>query len=541
MTRDDHFAEDEPEQKRVDVIPIAAASGGDGRAWAISLSLHTLLALLFWAVVWVSQAVPDPELPPIRINPPDATEVNRPKPPAITTTDTVLVPETTTDPSPVPVTQPNDEPVQTDNQVDSRETQGDPLQVSTVEVSSNTTPFLALGVSGGGSGLFSDRGRGGNHRNPGPMGGSRGSEGAVQRALRWFKRHQSTNGMWDAEHYQSNCTEMPKCEPGSAATGGGSDVNVALTGYAVLCYLGSGYDHQTPSQYRATVRKGLEYLRSVQKADGVLGERNYEHAIATSALVEAYAMSNDPELKAPAQRAVNIILARQNKDAKGDASYGAGLGWDYRDSNAARNDASVSGWNVMALKSALAAGLDIGKGLVGAKRWLERAWQASNPDWKTMSDPYSASSNFAYTWDATTDKIDMGAPGSDAHDMAPVAGMCAVFLGRHAGDMMLESLANHAITHQMPAAYPCNTYYLYYNTYTMFQVGGKRWDTWNGQVRDMLVKAQRQSEGCFDGSWDWEGTKFHGNDIGRVLSTAYCCLCLEVYYRDPRQLIDHKL
>jgi hypothetical protein len=189
----------------------------------------------------------------------------------------------------------------------------------------------------------------------------------------------------------------------------------------------------------------------------------------------------------------------------------------------------VTGWNVMALRSASNAGLAVGNGLGGARRWLEGAWKASNPGWRTLSDPYTATSQFAYTWDAIGGTVDIGAPGSDAHDLVPVGGMCAVFLGGHAGDMLLESLANHVVTYQLPTAYPCNTYALYYNTYTMFQVGGQRWATWNGIVRDMLVKAQRRGDGCLDGSWDWEGTRFHGHDVGRVLSTAYCCLCLEVY------------
>jgi hypothetical protein len=396
--------------------------------------------------------------------------------------------------------------------------------------------LTAIGAAGGAAGLGGLPGAGGRLRKPAHGGGSQGSENAVQRALRWFKRHQSANGMWEAERYQANCSASPKCEPGSVGSSGGSAVDVALTGYALLCFLGDGYDHLTPNQYRTTIRKGLEYLCSVQSADGLLGERNYEHAVATSALCEAYAMSGDQALKAPAQRAVNIILARQNKGAAGDAGYGNGLGWDYREANAGRNDASVTGWNVMALKSALSAGLVVGNGLSGARRWLDSAWKASNPAWRTLTDPYNATSQFAYCWDAVSGTVELGAPGSDSHDLVPVGGMCAVFLGGHAGDIMLESLANHVIAYQLPTAYPCNTYALYYNTYTMFQVGGQRWATWNGRVRDLLVSAQRQGDGCFDGSWDWEGTRFHGHDVGRVLSTAYCCLCLEVYYRDSRQL-----
>ncbi len=337
--------------------------------------------------------------------------------------------------------------------------------------------------------------------------------------------------MWDAEHYQDNCQAGPRCEPGSAASGGGSDVNVALTGYALLCYLGAGYDHKFGT-YRTTVQKALDYLLSAQKPDGLIGVRNYEHAVAAMALAEAYGMTSDPTLRAPAQKAITLLVSRQARnDAKeADKPYG-GLGWDYVDGNPARNDSSVSGWCVMALKSAVASGLNVGTGLAGARTWLDKSWKAANPGWRTLVDPYAARSGFPYTWDATTDAVQIDPPGSPAHDLAPVGAVCAVFLGHHQGDIMLESLCNHIDAYQHPTTYPCNTYYLYYDTLAIFQAGGERWQRWNKTMSGMLLGSMRREPGCFEGSWDPAGTVFHGHDTGRVLSTAYCCLCLEVYYR----------
>jgi hypothetical protein len=185
----------------------------------------------------------------------------------------------------------------------------------------------------------------------------------------------------------------------------------------------------------------------------------------------------------------------------------------------------------MALKSVLAGGLNVGNAMEGAKTWLRRSWEASNPDWKKLNDPYADVSTFAYTWNANTDAVEVKPPGSGNHEMAPVGALCSVFLGHHGGDIMLETLCNYVMKHQFPKQYPTNTYYMYYNTLAVFQAGGDRWEQWNGTVRDVIVNAQRKGDGCFDGSWDFEGTKFHGSNTGRILSTAYCCLSLEVYYR----------
>jgi hypothetical protein len=526
---DDELPEDAPPAPEAKDADDRESSGAP--AWFISGAVHVLFAMIFWAVVFAASA-PETELPPILISDLDVP----PKPVEKTPIDHTLEPKieinVREDDHPAPVdlvTIDHEERTTSDTDVEADSPQGIETAVANVETGGSGA-FLAIGAAAGSSGRNGLRTGGGKFRAIATGGGSRRSENAVDAALRWFKRHQSANGMWDVEKYPLNCSEAPKCEPGSTGDSGGSDANVAMTGYALLCYLCAGYDHKTPSKYKATVQKGLDYLHSVQKADGLMGTRNYEHAVATMALAEAYAMTQDPDLKTPAQNGIKVILSRQNVDAKAvDAQY-SGLGWDYTDPKPERNDSSVSGWNVMALKSGLAGGLNIGYGLEGAKKWLERAWKSTNKDWAKLSDPYTATSSFPYTWDAISNQVQIDPPGSQNHDMAPVGALCAVFLGHHAGDIMLESLVNHIMQYQLPTSYPCNTYYLYYNTLAVFQAGGERWTKWNGTVRDMLVNAQRKGEGCFDGSWDWEGTKFHGNTHGRVLSTAYCCLCLEVYY-----------
>jgi len=400
-------------------------------------------------------------------------------------------------------------------------------------------PFVAIGVGANAKGKLGVRYPGRGKAGGGPSRAPQFTIKSTASALRWFKRHQSPNGMWDADNYFANCIEAgPKGEPGKDQSG---DTDVAMTAYAVLCFLGDGYDHVSPGIYRPVVRKGIDWLLAAQKPDGLLGQRNYEHAIATMVLAQAYAMSNDPKLREPTQRAVDIILARQNRDPAATAPYDR-LGWDYVNASG-RNDASVTGWNVMALKSAMVAGLKVDEGINGCKAWLEKSWVAANTGkpWCASTkdlDPYKGISRFGYTWKTGSNDVEISAwnaagnrPESIAnHDLAPVGLLSAVFLGHQQGEAMLESLANYVAQYHMPTAWPCNTYYLYYNTLGMFQVGGPRWQAWAKTVLPMLHAAQRTDEGCMEGSWDWQGTQFHGSDTGRVLSTAYACLSMQVYW-----------
>ncbi len=506
--------------------------------WLISGTVHGAVLAIFGFAVWQTVVVEE-ETPPVRIAtlPPPPVEVEKPKEQRTLDkpTDAVL---TTVDSPVADVPNPIanlDLPVDvtsSEDESDSPDPKGREEAVANSEMG-GMGAFMAIGAGGGSAGMYGKRSGGGRKRAVGQYGGSRGSESAVEAGLRWLRRHQGPDGSWDPVTYPNNCQENPKCEPGENMGG----AREALTGYALLCFLGAGYDHKVQNPYRATVRRGIEALLAMQKANGVIGNRNYEHPVAAMALFEAYGMTQDPELREPSERALQIILDRQAVDPQARDSAYARLAWDYVAGKPERNDSSVSGWNVMALKSAVGAGLgEAQKGLDGAKVWLDRAWKATNDGREGRlpmpTDPYGEST-FPYTWNALTNAVKVDVGSNKNHDLACVGMVCAVFLGRDAGDLMLETLANHAMKHQKPISWETyNSYYTYYNTLGMFQVGGDKWKTWNGAVRDFIVNAQRKGDGCFDGSWDpHRGVQWHGSEVGRVLSTCYAILNLEVYYR----------
>ena len=516
--------------------------------WMISGGVHLSALLLAWFAVFGAPKLLEQDTPPTRVTPIEAPPPKIEKPKPERTIEAKVELDSPTESDVVSPTSNLDVPVENterEAETDAQQPKGREEAQADSEMGGSGA-FAAIGAGGGGAGMFGNRSGGGRKRAVGKGGGSKGSEGAVEASLRWFKRHQSANGSWESDKYYQNCTEGAKCEPGGDSKSHGSDCNVAMTGYAVLCFLGAGYDHKTPNKYKTTVKKGIDWLLSVQKGDGYLGSRNYEHPIAVMSLAEAYAMTADPELRGPAQKGIDQVLAHQNQSkpaANGDkedknSGYGNGMGWDYTAPNG-RNDASVTGWNIMALKSALAGGLNIGKGMEGAKRWLEGHWKASNEkaqaDTKIWKDATAYDkTQFYYTWNHEKNALE-GEPGRESIGL-----VCSIFLGHLNGDIMAETLANTVMEKQLPKAMPTNTYYMYYNTMAIVQMGGDRWTKWNGVVRDLLVNSQKKTTDCLDGSWDWTAGDFIGGEVGRVLTTAYNTLSLEVYYRYAQVKDLHK-
>src|SRR5262249_48312027 len=98
-------------------------------------------------------------------------------------------------------------------------------------------------------------------------------------------------------------------------------------------------------------------------------ESMYSQGIATIALAEAFGMTRDDALAEPVRRAADFIWKARNR---------RGAGWRYEPGQF--GDTSVLGWQVMALRSAQRAGVDIPEDAFAvAQRWLELVSSRSRP------------------------------------------------------------------------------------------------------------------------------------------------------------------
>lgn len=322
------------------------------------------------------------------------------------------------------------------------------------------------------------------------LGGSEQTEQAVELALQWLARHQSSDGRWDADEFDSSC----------GGCGGHTQIAAdhALTGLGLLCFLGAGHTHTQSGPYQDNVQRALNWLVARQKPDGDLRggkETMYTHGIATIAIAESYAMSGDVSLSDPVHRAVRFVYRARNPEAGG---------WRYDPGQA--GDTSVLGWQVMALKSAARAGVSVpDNAFVHARDWLDRVSRKENPG--------------LYSYQPT----DAPTPSMTAEAL-----FAQQLLGLSPSEPRMIQSVEYLLDHLPDWDREAPTYYWYYASLALFQHQGDAWRTWNNVLSGQLIGHQRR-DGKAAGSWDpsdeWSRLG------GRVYQTALCTLMLEVYYR----------
>jgi len=326
------------------------------------------------------------------------------------------------------------------------------------------------------------------------LGGSLETVQAVHQGLAWLKDHQHDDGHWSLDRFYG--------EPAGRSFSGKGSVSsdTAATGFVLLPLLADGHTHQA-GEHRETAAKALGWLLQHQKPDGELNAnagknaRMYAHAIGTIALCEAYGMTKDPALREPAQRAVDFIFRAQHPQLGG---------WRYEPRS--DSDTSVVGWQVMALKSAQMAALEVPQPPLE----LARAWLRSVECQGRERGTFRYQSGRAPTPAMTAEAL-----------------LCLQYLGAPREDPSLQAGVQYLLKN-LPKAGSETSYYWYYGTQVLYHLQGEPWQAWNKALRDMLVQTQRK-DGDLAGTWDprdqWE------SQAGRIYATSLRLLMLEVYYR----------
>ena len=399
---------------------------------------------------------------------------------------------------------------ETDNDMPFEESLGDKDFISDAPFDGPSTN-AAIGIGGGAGGAFGGRG---GHRNLRAMGGGQATEGAVDLGLEWLKNHQDPDGLWDCDGFMAQC-KLNQCDGAGYAL-----YDPGVSGLAILAFLGAGETHKH-GRYKKTVKKGLKYLKQIQDPEGCFGPRTehhftYNHAIGALAMGEAYALTGSPLFKQSAQLGIDFVHKAQNP-------Y---LAWRYG-VRPGENDSSVTGWMIMALKSAKAAGLRVDQaGFDGTIAFMDKV---TEPEYGRVG--YTTRGNGPARKENMMEKF----PPDKSESLTAVGILARIFCGadprkdeviQKGVDLTLKSLP---VWDEESGA--IDMYYWYYGTLGLFQVGGDAWKQWNTAIKDAIVDHQRK-DGDEKGSWDPAGP--WGPDGGRVYSTAVCVMCMEVYYRYAR-------
>lgn len=358
----------------------------------------------------------------------------------------------------------------------------------------------------------------------GKRGGNKASQSAVGNGLKWLADNQDKKtGKWKLQGLDRK---------------GNNDLVLnenfqAATAMALLAFQGAGHTHRS-GKYAANVDRGLTYLLGNQTSDGNFCSRGvardevlYAHAQCTIAVCELLAMTKDEKkLRKVAEDAVKFCIDSQDLDEN------TGGGWRYtpgRDS-----DTSVTGWMLVALKSATYAGIAVPTEVFNRiNNYLDHATNEDGFKVTVGGKDIICAPGVLYRYylDKPPDRV-MTAEGI----------LMRQYLGWNQDDPRIAMAAEILLSEgNLPKWEERDVYYWYYATQMFSHLDGEPWKKWNGVMRDLLVQKQIQ-EGGEKGSWNPYGTgtpnPLVGADYwcangcgGRHYVTCMSLYILEVYYR----------
>ncbi|MBO7725635.1 MAG: terpene cyclase/mutase family protein [Thermoguttaceae bacterium] len=361
-------------------------------------------------------------------------------------------------------------------------------------------------------------------------GGNQLTIDAVNRGLVWLKNQQLPDGSWSLkEPYRDGAV---------------ADNHTAATGLALLAFQGDG-NTRFAGKYRQQVKKAWKWLLKQQGEngsffrdfEGVSTGRFYTQAICTIGICELIGMEKKGEkgkdLLNAAQKAVDYLVERQNR-RQGGWRYDVEEWTDWvlvRNKErkqvvkemSIESDLSVTGWCLMALMSARAAGLYV------PDETFERI--------EGFLDLISLNGGDDYFY-STVDR-------SERPSMTATGLLCREYLGWDRQNPHLVRGAENLIQPKNLVRYPSNAkgdnpaarrrtnVYGWYSASMMLKqlgAGSHYWQTWN-RALSREIPAHQVPEGSAEaGSWDPADDDYCFGG-GRLYVTCLSIYCMEVYYR----------
>lgn len=281
-------------------------------------------------------------------------------------------------------------------------------------------------------------------------------DGAVARGLAYLAQNQDTDGSFD---------------------GGRFGKNVAITAVACLAFMADG-NLPGRGRYGDAVERGLDFILENCTESGLIAAEGahgpmYGHGFAALFLGEIYGMTaggadtvRAGRIHEALVRAVRLIERTQNDEG----------GWRY---NPVPYDADVSVTicQVMALRSARNAGIEVDKGVID--RAVDYTRRCQNAD-----------GGFRYQADGGTSAWPRSAAGVATLFYAGIYEDTAI----NSGLAYLKQTAMPGVVRGSRAHY---AYGQYYSVQAMYLAGGEHWAEWWPAVRAELLHEQQG-----DGSWD---------------------------------------
>ncbi len=299
---------------------------------------------------------------------------------------------------------------------------------------------------------------------------------SIEKGLEYLARKQNRDGSWDSG-------SQYRMHPG-------------ITALACLAFMAGG-NLPDEGKYSENVRRGLNFILKCVTKDGLIistpvSNPMYGHGYATLFLAEVYGMTGDRDLKPYLRKAVNLILNSQKNDD----------GWRYSPDKRGDSDISVTVIQLMALRAARNAGIDIPASVI--ERGIGYIEKSRCED-----------GGFAYT---LTHKRSGFA--------RTAAGVMSLYLaGKYqAGgiDEGLKYLDEYRADDAREKGRMVHWFYYghYYAAQAMFQAGGSYWRNWFSWIRAELLRRQTS-----EGAWSDDSR------AGPVFATSMALMILEIPYR----------